>query len=421
MPKKSMWQDQLQLKPTNTYRQLFWEIYRQEKSLQNKNKIAVQIRKEELLKEDAADLVNAYDIRQRIQKRIYALEKKCNDGKLGLIYRLYCTPREKDRQDIQEKINNPLTILTPGEQHTLFALKAKLNQTDAQLVDEEIEKIRHQPRKTSREYLEEANKIRKARFNKWGATSYRGIGAALGAALGGIAGTILFPGLGTAAGVTIGASCGAILGTFMFGLVVNSLIVNQLIPLHKAYKQAGKIKKLRARRKETEKSQAPYPLQDIEEKKALPCPLPAPSSYPELYRAQPGKKRPGTPVIDHSMHTQKTGYVNKKASTPESYNPGASPTKGQYKKLRKEEMDLIVQLFLLKFLEALAISLKNSDIKKVRESGNNRLPENKGWAAENFRKVNAENKRKVTTNHRVTTVLHSPQTGKQHQCRCHNF
>jgi uncharacterized membrane protein len=160
-------------------------------------------------------------------------------------------------------MSGSLNMFQPKEEQTLalLTLQANLQKTDMQLVRDEIKKIRNQVKKTNQEYLIDAENTRKARFNKWGAFSYRSVGFTVGAVFGGIMGTLLVPGIGSGIGVIIGGSIGGVFGSIFFGLLVNSLIVDQFIPLSKAFKQASAIKTLRIEKrlqKQGKKTQASF-------------------------------------------------------------------------------------------------------------------------------------------------------------------
>lgn len=237
--------DKFQLGPTSSYWGLVREIYKQEKSFRARDLWACRVRKEELFKEAAIGLVNAKDIRQEILHGMDVLETKYRNARLVLARRSPLAIVPADAQRILEKPKCPIRGLDEQEQRRLFELRTKWTKTDAELVGEEIQRIRCQPRRPIMAYLKEASDERKARFKKWGGIAYRGIGVAAGAMVGGIVGWLFITGLGATLAIAIGTGVGSLAGLFLVGVLANTIIVNHCIPMAKALDQAGKVKKAR--------------------------------------------------------------------------------------------------------------------------------------------------------------------------------
>jgi hypothetical protein len=244
-----MWEEELGLPMTDDYWTLFRYILRQEKSNSPRDKLTVQKRKEILSREKAVALVNAGDIRKKIEKSITLLKKNCSNGNRppGPGEGLQATTN-----DWPEKFGRTVPSIKEEEPSELNALRKQLDLTDEQLVADQIENIRCQPTKTNQEYLNEADDAREALFKKWGSVSYRGIGATLGAAIGAILGTLVLPVAGSYTGAVLGGGFGALFGCVVFGILVNHLIVDLLVPLSNARSQARSIAELRKRKNSKE-------------------------------------------------------------------------------------------------------------------------------------------------------------------------
>jgi hypothetical protein len=244
-----MYNDPFLLNDKTGFFSLFWEIYNQEKSSKKEYIIAVQKRKEALLKENTIALIDSEHIRKDIANRIYLLKKKNKDT---VEARNYASENNINIGNIDYNDSSDMLALSEDERLEFCSLKSKLQKSDGELVLEERARILHQPLKTHQEYLEMASNAKSDYYKKWSSVSYRGIGAGIGAAVGAIVGTVLFPGLGTGVGAVLGGGFGGIFGLVVFGLVANHFIVNRLIPLSNAYNQASQIKKI-IKKKERER------------------------------------------------------------------------------------------------------------------------------------------------------------------------
>ncbi len=227
---------------------LFRHIFWQEFLPGPKSKVAIEQRREELLRYNAIEALYAQGadaIKKQLSHRLNAIKQKANDRVAGLQLQALMT---QNSISLEEAIaaNKPIiSFLKEEDQQEYYTILARLNQPNTVLVDKAVQQIVGAPRKSDLECIKDYNANKSGQYKKWGGTAYRGIAAAIGAALGGVAGTLLFPGLGTGVGAALGAAVGGVIGVVLLGPVANMFIVEMITPFSNARKQSKEILKYR--------------------------------------------------------------------------------------------------------------------------------------------------------------------------------